>query len=103
MYQLCFYVPKDHLEVVKEAIFKVGGGRLGNYDYCCFEQEGLGQFRPLEESRAFIGQKNLIEKVKEVKVEMAVADEYLKEVILALKTSHPYETPAYFVLKAQDI
>ncbi len=103
MYQLSFYVPKDHLEIVKEAVFKAGGGRLGNYDYCCFEYEGLGQFRTLEGSKAFIGTINLIEKVREVKIEMAVADQYLEEVIRALKNSHPYETPAYFVLKAQDI
>ncbi len=103
MYQLSFYVPQDHLEVVKNAVFDAGGGKIGNYDSCCFEYEGVGQFRPLKGSNAFIGSINLIEKVRETKVELAVDDHLIEQVISALKTAHPYETPAYFVFKSLDI
>lgn len=103
MYQLSFYVPLEHSEIVKKAVFDAGGGKIGNYDQCCFEYEGMGQFRPLEGSRPFIGTRSLTEKVREVKIELVVEDHCLKEVIAALKKAHPYETPAYFVVKAFDI
>jgi hypothetical protein len=103
MYQLSFYVPHDHLEVVKNKIFEAGGGKIGNYDSCSFEYEGTGQFRPLKGSNPFLGEQFLIEKVREVKVELVVEDHLIKGVIEALKKAHPYETPAYFVLKGSDI
>ena len=103
MFQLSFYVPLSHVEIVKKSVFSAGGGRIGNYDSCCFQTEGEGQFRPLEGSNPFIGKKFLSESVKEVKIELAVEDHLIQDVILALKSSHPYETPAYFVFKAMDI
>ena len=103
MYQLSFYVPKTHLEKVKNAVFSAGGGKIGNYDLCCFEYEGQGQFRALEGSDPFVGKKNRTEIVKEVKVELAIEDHLIKKVVEAMKEAHPYETPAYFVLQAIDI
>lgn len=34
---------------------------------------------------------------------MVVADERIKAVVQALKQAHPYETPAYDVIKLEDI
>jgi hypothetical protein len=39
MYKLCFYVSESHLEVVKQAMFAAGGGRIGDYDSCCWQVE----------------------------------------------------------------
>ena len=103
MIQIIVFIPVSHKEAVKQSMFKAGAGMLGNYDSCCFQTEGEGQFRPLEGSNPFIGKKFLSESVKEVKIELAVEDHLIQDVILALKSSHPYETPAYFVFKAMDI
>jgi hypothetical protein len=98
-----FYVPEKNLSEVKRAVFTAGAGQLGLYDQCCFETFGVGQFRPLAGSQPHLGQENLMEKVKEVKVEMIVKDEHLIDVIHALKESHPYEEPAYFALKMLEV
>jgi hypothetical protein len=90
-----FYVPESHIAEVKAAVFAAGGGRIGNYDCCCWETKGTGQFRPLEGSSPFIGQKDEIEKVSEYKVEMVCAEDCIEKIVEALKKSHPYETPAY--------
>jgi structural toxin protein (hemagglutinin/hemolysin) RtxA len=100
MMMISFYVPKEHAEVVKSAMFSAGAGKIGNYDLCSFEYEGEGQFRPLEGSRPFLGNPNQIEKVRELKVEMVFEDHLLNEVVSALKKAHPYETPAFFVTKS---
>lgn len=92
---LVFYVPESHLETVKSAIFAAGGGKLGNYDCCCWQCAGEGQFRPLAGSDPFLGGLNQLEKVREYRVELLVVKDVLPQVLSALKTSHPYETIAF--------
>ncbi len=99
MYSIIFYVPKSHLENVKTAMFTKGAGRIGNYDCCCWQTLGDGQFRALSGSQPFIGKENIIEQVEEYKVEMVCGEEYISDVVAALLQSHPYETPAYSVHK----
>lgn len=103
MYKVIVFVPHESKEVVKEAMFNAGGGRIGNYDHCCFESEGIGQFRPLEGSNPAIGAKGQVEYVKEVKVEMVVSPEFISAVLNAMKESHPYEEVAYDVFKHASI
>lgn len=103
MYKLCFYVPESHLETVKTAVFAAGAGRIGNYDQCCWQAQGQGQFRPLVGSQPHLGQQDQLETVAEFKVEMVVDDAWLTEVIQALKTAHPYEEPAIDVWQLHDV
>jgi len=99
MYKLMVFIPMAQKEDVKMAMFEAGGGRIGNYDCCSFEVEGIGQFRPLKGSSPFIGKTDQIEQVREVRVEMVCEDEVLEAVIAAMKASHPYETVAYDVIR----
>jgi len=103
MFKLSFYVPIDHAEPVKNALFKAGAGKIGEYACCAWQVLGEGQFMPLENSNAFIGEKFRIEKVKEFKVEMVCAEEYIRDVVATLFETHPYEQPAYYVTKLEDI
>jgi len=75
MLKLCFYVPDSHLEAVKQAIFAAGGGRIGRYDSCCWQVQGLGQFRPLPGSQPHLGEQGSLEQVAEWRVELVLADE----------------------------
>lgn len=102
MYKLSFFVPPSHVEQVKRAVFAAGGGRIGTYDQCAWQVLGQGQFRPLDGSRPFLGQTGVVEQVEEWKVELVVADALIEAVVLALKQSHPYETPAYEVWRLAD-
>lgn len=102
MYKLCFYVPENATELVKKAIFEAGAGKLGDYDTCCWQTLGNGQFRPLDNSNPYIGQKGQIETVTEYKVEMVCDDEHIKAAIAALKKAHPYEEPAFDVCQLED-
>jgi hypothetical protein len=94
-YRLVFYVPEADAEAVKAAVFAAGAGRIGNYDRCCWQVSGQGQFRPLEGSDPALGRHGETETVAEAKVEMVCAPERLADVIAALKAAHPYETPAF--------
>ncbi|WP_214349589.1 YqfO family protein [Pseudomonas congelans] len=102
MYKLAFFVPPSHVDKVKSAVFAAGAGRIGAYDHCSWQVLGQGQFRPLDGSQPFIGQSGVVESVQEWKVELVVADELIQQVVLALKQSHPYETPAYEIWKLAE-
>jgi len=102
VYKLAFFVPDSHVEVVKDAVFAAGGGRIGDYDHCAWQVLGSGQFRPLDGSQPFIGEAGRVERVEEWKVELVVGDELIRAVVAALKLSHPYETPAYEVWRLED-
>lgn len=102
MYKICFFVPESHLEVVKEALFVAGAGRVGDYDRCSWECLGEGQFRPLAGSQPTLGQQGVVERVAEYKVELVCSSEDIQAAVAALKTNHPYEEPAYEVLKISD-
>jgi len=95
IYKLEVYVPEEHLERVKQALFAAGAGRIGNYDSCCWLTKGQGQFRALDGSQPYIGQQGEVETVVEYKLEQVCAIDLIDDVVKALKDAHPYETPAY--------
>lgn len=99
MIQVIVFIPLSHKDQVKQAMFDAGGGKIGHYDSCSFEQIGLGQFRPLAGSRPFIGDQGHIEEVEEVRLEMTCEDHLFPAIIEAMKRAHPYETPAYYGIK----
>jgi hypothetical protein len=92
---LVVYIPESDLEKVKNAMFDAGAGRIGNYDRCCWQTKGVGQFRGLEGADPAIGQVGELERVDEWKVEMVCEAAHVQAVIAAMKRAHPYETPAY--------
>ncbi|HBD13290.1 MAG TPA: NGG1p interacting factor NIF3 [Porticoccaceae bacterium] len=102
MFKLDFYVPESHLESVKQAVFEAGAGRIGNYDQCCWQNAGQGQFRPLDDSNPFLGVPGQLEKVLEYKVEMICEASVIDSVIKALRAAHPYEEPAFQVIRIES-
>ncbi|MCA0894364.1 Nif3-like dinuclear metal center hexameric protein [Microbulbifer agarilyticus] len=102
MFKLCIYVPETHLEPLKDAIFDAGAGRIGDYDRCCWQVLGTGQFRPLDESQPFIGQRGQVEQVAEFRVETVCADDVVDEVLVAMRRAHPYEEVAFDLWRLDD-
>ncbi len=103
MYKICFYVPEEALETVKEAMFEAGGGRIGDYDSCCWQVKGRGQFRPLAGSNPALGEQNRLETLDEWKVELVCEDALIEAVISALKSAHPFEEVAYDVMLMVEV
>lgn len=102
MLALVVYIPEEDLEKVKQAMFDAGAGRIGNYDHCCWQTKGCGQFRPLEGADPAIGKVGAVERVTEYKVEMVCEADKIQGVIKAMKAAHPYETPAYHYVEVRS-
>ncbi len=99
IYKIYFYVPKDSVEKVKNAMFKAGAGKIGKYQKCSWQVEGVGQFEPMEGANPAIGSIKKIEKVPEYLVEMVCEKQYIKDVLKVMKKAHPYEEVAYGVVE----
>ena len=98
-YKLVVFVPQDSLKKVTNAVYKAGAGAIGNYSNCGFAGSGTGTFRPLSGSNPAIGEQGRLEKVAETRFETIVPAEKIRSVIAAMKQAHPYEEPAFDVIK----
>lgn len=101
MYKFIFFVPEAFLDTVKLAVFAAGAGKIGDYDSCSWQVKGEGQFRPLLGAKLFLGQLDQIETLSEYRVEMVCEEGVMTQVVRAFKHAHPYETPAYEVIKLE--
>ena len=94
-FKLVVYVPLEHEKRVFEALFKSGEGRIGNYTCCTFRNHGKGTFRPGFGSKPFRGKIGEIAHTDELRIELVVAKDNLKQLINNIRKHHPYETLAY--------
>lgn len=102
-YKLVVFVPVKSLQKVADVVFKAGAGWIGNYSHCGFSSAGTGTFLPLEGAKPAIGKKGKLEKVDEIRFESIVPAEKIAEVVKAMRNAHPYEMPAFDVIKLYDI
>lgn len=101
--KLYTYVPIEHIEKVKQAIFEAGAGAIGLYEECSFSSPGTGTFKPLPGSDPFIGKAGgHREEVAELKIEFIFASWLKNKVLNALFQAHPYEEVAYEIIRLEN-
>ncbi len=93
--KLVTFIPEKQAPKVSEAVFKAGGGHIGNYDYCGYSLEGTGSFRGDENTNPFVGKKGQIHYEKEIRFETIFPNYLQGKIISALTEAHPYEEVAY--------
>lgn len=93
--KLITYVPLQHTETVRQALFTAGAGHIGQYSECSFSVEGEGTFMAGPGTRPFTGLQGERHSEKENRLEV-IFPGYLQAPLLeALRSSHPYEEVAY--------
>jgi dinuclear metal center YbgI/SA1388 family protein len=93
--KLSTYVPSGSQEMVLKAMHDAGAGDIGNYSECSFSFEGTGTFLPNENANPSSGQKHVLSKDQEWKIEVILPIHLQHQVISAMKDAHPYEEVAY--------
>ena len=96
--KLVTFVPSSSADVVRGAMFDAGAGHIGNYDRCSFNIDGQGTFRGLDGSNQVIGTKGETHVENETRIEVIIPAFKTSNVINALKTAHPYEEVAYYIV-----
>ncbi|MDQ1333031.1 MAG: hypothetical protein QG576_1066 [Bacteroidota bacterium] len=101
--KLVTYIPENHLDKVRDALFGAGAGVIGNYDQCSFITPGTGSFRGGEGTSPFVGEKGMIHFEKEIKFETVLFSHLKDKVIKALLEAHPYEEVAYDLYALENV
>lgn len=100
LYKLYTYVPYDHADTVRDALFAAGAGQIGNYGECSFNLQGRGTFRGNDASNPAIGVAGgAREVVDEVKIEVLVPVHLKQAIVKVLQQNHPYEEVAYELIQ----
>lgn len=93
--KLTTFVPVEQAETVRQAIFDAGAGRIGRYDECSFNTEGLGTFRAGQGTNPFVGKHGERHTEAEQRIEVILPRHLKNAVMKALRAAHPYEEIAY--------
>jgi hypothetical protein len=94
-HKLVWFVPAEALEQTRDAVFRAGAGRIGEYERCSWYAQGEGTFLGGEASDPAIGERGREQRVAELRVETVVPAERARAVVEALVEAHPYEEVAY--------
>ncbi len=100
--KLVTFVPSDHAEKVRMAIFEAGAGNIGEYDQCSYNIDGKGTFRGSEGTNPFVGEPGKLHIENEVRIETVFPKIYRSRIIKALLKSHPYEEVAYDIYSLEN-
>ncbi len=100
--KIVVFVPVDHAEKVRQAMFEAGAGHIGHYDNCSYNISGHGSFRADENANPFVGITGETHFENETRIEMIFPAFIEKKIILAILNNHPYEEVAYDVYKLEN-
>lgn len=100
--KLFTFVPVDHAEKVRSAIFNAGGGHISNYSECSFNTTGQGTFKPGNGSNPFTGNIGERHTGEEIKMEMIFPAWRQGAILSAMKDAHPYEEVAYDIVSLDN-
>lgn len=100
--KLVTFVPSEHEETVRNALFDAGAGHIGQYDQCSFTECGEGSFRALPGTNPYKGEINKFHLEKETRIETVFPAHLQKQIIRALLSVHPYEEVAYDIYRIEN-
>lgn len=90
-FEIVTYVSIKDAQKVRQAMGDAGAGVLGNYSHASFSSRGIGRFVPGTGAKPAIGKIGKLEEVEEEKIEVICQRGKVKNVVAAIKKTHPYE------------
>ena len=90
-YKIEIYVPSESLEIIKNALYKYGFGKIGNYNCCMNWYEVNSSWQPIAGANPYLGKVGEIEFAKEYKLEFVCDEKDLQLAVDTIKNNHPYE------------
>ncbi|ANW96401.1 NGG1p interacting factor NIF3 [Wenyingzhuangia fucanilytica] len=100
--KLITFVPVHNADSVREALFEVGAGAIGNYSECSFNINGTGTFNGNENSNPVVGTKGTTSKEQETQIGITFPKHLESKVLKTLLKTHPYEEVAYEITTLEN-
>ncbi len=98
-YKVEVYIPKEALEGIKNALYQLRVGKVGNYINCMNWHEVNSSWEALDEANPYKGNIGEIEFATEYKLEFRCEEELLPKAIDTIKAHHPYEEVGINIVK----
>lgn len=98
-YKLVTFVPEAAVDEVARALAATGAGVVGAYSNCTFRTAGTGTFLGDETTRPAVGRSGALERAPEIRLEVVCPIAKSAAIVAALFEVHPYETPAYDLVR----
>jgi hypothetical protein len=92
--KLVVFVPEESVDAVAKSLAEVGAGVIGDYTECAFRTQGTGTFRGGESATPYLGKKERLEEVEEVRIETVVPAHSAGRAVDLVTNAHPYEEVA---------
>lgn len=102
-HRIVAFVPESAVDEVRTALAEADAGRIGAYSHCSFTTRGEGTFFGHSGTQPTVGRAGHLERVQEIRLEMAFHKRNLRAVVAALHAAHPYEEPAFDLLALDPI
>ena len=100
--QLVTYAMPADADSIRNALFEIGAGALGEYSECSFTVSGSGTFKGSQNSNPVVGEKGIRTCQVEERIEILFSAFMESRVISVLKNSHSYEEVAYSVFNLSN-
>lgn len=100
--KLTTYVPKSNANDLRQALFGVGAGNIGNYDNCSFNTEGIGTYLGNKDSNPVIGKRCILQQEEETQLNLTFQKHLESKVLKTLFEAHPYEEVAFEVTTLEN-
>lgn len=101
--KLIVFVPEVAADSVRLAMLNSGAGKIGDYDMCSYNMSGYGTFRACEGATPYCGEIGTTHKENEVRIEVILPIHLKNKVIDAMLNVHPYQEPAYDIIKLENV
>jgi dinuclear metal center YbgI/SA1388 family protein len=100
--KLVTYTVPENVEQVRNALFDAGAGKIGNYEDCSFNSQGIGTYMGNEDSNPEIGARFEFVEAQEIKIEVTFEKHLQSKILKALFSNHVYEEIAYEIYDLQN-
>jgi len=100
--KLSTYVLKNEAEALRNALFSMGAGSIGNYSNCSFNVEGYGTYKGNENSNPTKGKKGETHIENETKITVTYAKHQESQILQTLFKTHSYEEVAYEITTLEN-
>lgn len=101
--KLVTYTIPENAEQLRNALFDAGAGKIGNYEDCSFNSQGIGTYLGNEESNPEIGSRFEFVENTEIKIEVTFEKHLESKVLRALFKNHVYEEVAYEIYSLDNV
>jgi dinuclear metal center YbgI/SA1388 family protein len=101
--KLVTYTIPENVEKLRNALFDAGAGKIGNYEDCSFNSQGIGTYMGDENSNPEIGERFEFVEAKEIKIEVTFEKHLQSKIVKALFANHVYEEIAYEIYNLENV